>query len=212
MNKRVIDLEESISRDKTDYVMAYNVEPSPVGNIFTYKIKIEDLLALRPITVNGKSGTTIIVIADDIPDVSSTKKFTTATEKAKVALIKTDQGSTTYLAGDGSYQPVPVIPSGITTTTVVSTSTSTSLISTNNHLVITDTTSGALSIDLPLYPVNTQTVRVKDAGNAGTFNVTVNGNGKQIENTTSSIINTNFGAIEFVFADIVNKWLVVSFV
>jgi hypothetical protein len=107
-NKRIIDLEDSSQLDLNDYLALYNSEP--LSDHATYKRKVSDVLALKSISVNGKTGNTITINADDISDSVTTKKFVSTAEKAKINVIKTDQGGNAFLAGDGTYKTITVLP------------------------------------------------------------------------------------------------------
>ncbi len=104
-NKTIGQLEDSNHLDGNDFIAVYNAEASV--DSFTYKTRINDVLDLKSITINGKTGSTITINADDISDASATKKFVTATEKNKIGIIKTDQGVNAFLAGDGTYKAIP---------------------------------------------------------------------------------------------------------
>jgi len=206
--KRIIDLEDSSQLDLNDYLALYNSEPT--ADVYTYKRKVSDVLALKTITVNGKTGNTITLNADDISDTITAHKFVTAAEKAKIGIVRNDLGGNAYLAGDGTYKTITNTYSGETTILIVSGNTSIS--NTGNFLVICNTGSNALNIDLPASPLNKQAVRFKDSGNGLAHNVTVNGNGKLIEGDSFAVINSNYGAFEVMFISSINKWLVSSFV
>jgi len=107
-NKRIIDLEDSSQLDVNDYLALYNSEPQ--ADHATYKRKVSDVLALKSISVNGKTGNTITINADDIGDSVTSKKFVTTVEKNKINVIKTDQGGNAFLAGDGTYKTIAVLP------------------------------------------------------------------------------------------------------
>lgn len=117
-NKTIGQLEDSSFLDGNDFIALYNAEPS-VDNI-TYKARVNDVLGLKTIVVNGKTGSTITLSADDISDASTSKKFVTNTEKSKIGLIKNDLGGDVYLSGDGSYKSVNLNAnySGVTTTNI----------------------------------------------------------------------------------------------
>lgn len=62
-NKTIGQLEDSNYLDGNDFIALYNAEPS-VDNI-TYKARVNDVLGLKTIIVNGKTGSTITLNADD---------------------------------------------------------------------------------------------------------------------------------------------------
>lgn len=66
--------------------------------------------------------------------------------------------------------------------------------------VIPVDTSTARTINLPAVPVNTPVYIIKDnTGTAATNNITVSGNGNNIDGVASKIINTNYGFLRFVW-------------
>lgn len=116
--KTIGQLESSNQLDINDFIAAYNAE-SLADNV-TYKTRISDVLALKTISVNGKTGSTITITSDDISDASSAKKFVSGAEKNKIGLLRTDQGSSAFLAGDGTYKAVDLSYSGQTFITTAS--------------------------------------------------------------------------------------------
>lgn len=98
------ELPNSSDLDINDYLIIYNTEASP--DVLTYKGRIGDVLNLLNLSVNGKSGTTITITPDDLHDSTTLNKFVTASDKTKIALVRTDQGSGTFLAGDGTYRTI----------------------------------------------------------------------------------------------------------
>lgn len=65
--------------------------------------------------------------------------------------------------------------------------------------IMVDTTA-ARTINLPATPVAGDAYRIKDStGTAATNNITVQGNGNNIEGSASNVINTNFGRIHVVY-------------
>jgi hypothetical protein len=66
---------------------------------------------------------------------------------------------------------------------------------------------------LPLQPHNGEAFKFKDiSGNAFTYNITINGNGKNIDGLSSTLINTNYGAIEIVYYANTDSWYSLGFV
>ena len=74
----------------------------------TFKVTKADLLdAIAGIQeVNGKSTPVVTLILDDIGEGSNFKRMTPS-ERAKIALLKTDQGVDKFLRGDGNYGTPP---------------------------------------------------------------------------------------------------------
>lgn len=117
-NKTIGQLEDSGFLDGNDFLALYNAEPT-ADNI-TYKARVNDVLNLKSVVVNGKTGNTITINADDISDASTTKKFVTNTEKTKIALIQNNLGGDVFLTGDGSYKSIDLQAtySGVSTSNV----------------------------------------------------------------------------------------------
>lgn len=207
-NKRIVDLDNSNQLDTQDYLAVYNAEPT--ADALTYKATIADILALKSISVNGKTGSSITITPDDINDATSEKKFVNTSDKDKIALIKNDLGSDVFLAGDGTYRAMAGYSGG--TTVVVVTADNNISTANQNMLLVVDTSSGAITITLPESPIDKQSVKVKDGGNAYTNPITIDGNGKQIEGDSTAIVETNYGALEVMFIEVLDKWVVTSFV
>lgn len=73
-----------------------------------------------------------------------------------------------------------------------------------NYIVVGDTTT---TINLPSTPTNFSDVKIVDSrGDASVNNITINGNGKNINDDTSVIIDTNFGYVNMRYID--NKWVI----
>lgn len=69
----------------------------------------------------------------------------------------------------------------------------------------------AVSYTLPATPANGDQYIVKDAtGTAATNNITIDGNGNNIEATSTKVINTNYGCIHLSFNEVLSVWLVIS--
>ncbi len=83
------------------------------------------------------------------------------------------------------------------------------------ELILVDTSTSALIVTLPV----TATVHdgkfwiIKDkSGNASSKNITINGNGVNIDVGSSSIINTDWGSITVTFSTAANQYFVTAFV
>lgn len=69
-----------------------------------------------------------------------------------------------------------------------------------DYIIAGDTTSSAFTITLPASPGIGDTYIIKDAvGTAGTNNLTVSGNGNNIDGASTFVISTNYGAITVTF-------------
>ena len=70
----------------------------------------------------------------------------------------------------------------------------------SDFIVVGDTTSSAITFTLPALPNTGDTYVLKDGGgNASTNNLTINGNGSNIDGSSTYIISTNYGCITVVF-------------
>lgn len=82
----------------------------------------------------------------------------------------------------------------------------------DEYVVLVDTSSGAVTVNLPTTPEIGTAVKIKDKGNALTNNITVDaGTGNTIDGTQTASINTDYGALELVYGE-VNKWYSLAFI
>jgi len=80
------------------------------------------------------------------------------------------------------------------------------------YVVLVDTNSAAVTVNLPASPVIGTAVKIKDKGNALTNNIIVDaGAGKLIDNSQLATINTDFGALELVYGE-TNTWYSLAFI
>ena len=83
----------------------------------------------------------------------------------------------------------------------------------NNYVLLVDTSSAGQTITLPASPLNGLSYKIKDkSGNASVNNVTIDGNGSNIDGAANASINTNFGAFELVYSSDDTAWFTLSFV
>ena len=83
----------------------------------------------------------------------------------------------------------------------------------NNYVLLVDTSSAGQTITLPASPVDGLSYKIKDkSGNASVNNVTIDGNGSNIDGAANASINTNFGAFELVYSSDDTAWFTLSFV
>lgn len=75
-----------------------------------------------------------------------------------------------------------------------------SVISTDYIITVQKTAPQITSIILPASPVTSRSIIVKDgSGNAASFPITINGNGKNIDGAASFILNLNYSSVEIVY-------------
>jgi hypothetical protein len=70
----------------------------------------------------------------------------------------------------------------------------------SDYIIVTDSTAGAITINLLSSPTLGTTYNIKDGtGQSSTNNVTVSGNGANIDNASTFVINNNYACITLVF-------------
>lgn len=77
-----------------------------------------------------------------------------------------------------------------------------------DYTVLGDTTSSAFTISLPPSPSQGDTYNLGDAGNAATNNLTISGNGSNIDGSSTAVISTNFECMTVVYTG--SFWKVIS--
>ncbi len=78
--------------------------------------------------------------------------------------------------------------------------TGTTTLTTGSTFAILANHAAPLTVYLPLAPIDGQAFKFKDvSGNALGYNITIDGNGKNIDGSPTGIINTNYGAIEVMY-------------
>jgi len=74
------------------------------------------------------------------------------------------------------------------------------VLTSDNVIVVNKSTGSATTITLPASPTTGSMVIVKDGkGDAATNNITIQGNGKNIDGTASRVININYGAFSLAY-------------
>ena len=95
-------------------------------------------------------------------------------------------------------------------TTVVTSSTG---LTTGSSYTILANHTAAITITLPSTPLDGQVFKIKDAsGNALTNNITISGNGNNIDGGANALINTDYGALELVYNSSLGEWFGLAFV
>jgi hypothetical protein len=106
----------------------------------------------------------------------------------------TGQQSLTYIAGQliglsGRVMSVTTHASGTALT-----------LSLTQYIVAVDSSGGARTVNLPAAPTTGQTYRIKDSvGSALTNNITISGNGKNIDGAASKVLNTNYASVDLAY-------------
>lgn len=109
-NKNILQLKDVNEKlSLSDYFILWDFEENVDEP--TKKVTLGELIELFSgiASVNGKSEKDIILRSDDISSSGQSNKYITQAEKDKVAKIKTDQPSDTFLNGSGNYTNIPVI-------------------------------------------------------------------------------------------------------
>lgn len=82
----------------------------------------------------------------------------------------------------------------------------------DEYVVFIDSSVGNVTVNLPTSPVIGTIIKVKDTGNANTYDIIIDsGSGKVIDNAQTATINTDYGAIEFTYGK-TNIWYSTGFV
>ena len=116
-----------------------------------------------------------------------------------VLILSTTNVATAGTAGSGA-------PAGVIN--VISVNSNTTLNNTN-ELVLVDTSTNALTMTMPIDPVDGKVVKIKDkSNNAATNNITLSGNGHNIDGNSTATINTSKGAYELTFSPDENAWFI----
>jgi hypothetical protein len=70
----------------------------------------------------------------------------------------------------------------------------------DNIVVVNRSTGSATTITLPASPTSGEIKIIKDGkGDAATNNITIQGNGKNIDGTATQVINVNYGAFSLAY-------------
>ncbi len=85
-------------------------------------------------------------------------------------------------------------------------------LTTAEYVVLVQTSGATQTVTLPASPVNGQAYKLKDKGNALTNNITVNGNGNNIDGASTATINTDYGALELVYSLSDVEWYSLAFI
>ena len=83
-------------------------------------------------------------------------------------------------------------------------------LSSDFYVILVDSSGGALTVTLPSSPTTNQAYKIKDKGNALTNNITIDGNGNNLDGSSTALINTDYGALELLFDD--SEWFSLAFI
>lgn len=83
----------------------------------------------------------------------------------------------------------------------------------DNHVVLVDTSLSGITVTLMANPQDGQVYHIKDmSGNALANNIIINGNGNEIDGSSTVTINTDYGSLYFVYSDIYSQWYTLAFI
>lgn len=118
------------------------------------------------------------------------------------AIIYYDQTTNKLLVSENGGAYVDLVGGGDTVRNITS---SYAVIPTDNVISV-NAISGPIIITLESSPLISRSVAVKDAnGLASTYNITINGNGHNIDGASNSIITQAYGSIDLIFNG--SKWV-----
>jgi hypothetical protein len=87
------------------------------------------------------------------------------------------------------------------------------LLTTGSSYVILVNNSAPVTITLPATPLNGQVFKIKNvSGSAVTNIITVAGNGKNIDGSSTGLINTDYGALELIYDLTLRAWYSLAFI
>jgi len=87
---------------------------------------------------------------------------------------------------------------------------STVTLTASEYVVVGNTSGGAFTINLPAAPATGRAYKIKDSGDALSNNLTISGNGNNIDGAATAVINTDYGALELVFDG--SEWFTLAFI
>ena len=91
--------------------------------------------------------------------------------------------------------------------------TSVTLSTGSTYVILVNSPSAIITITLPATPRDGQVFKIKDVGGqAVTYNITIGGNGNLIDNASSALINTSYGALELFYELTLDKWYSMAFI
>lgn len=100
----------------------------------------------------------------------------------------------------------------VTDSSVISVSSNTTIANTVDTVLVSSS-GGTVTITLPSSPNPNRKITIKDrTGNALTNNITVNGNGRNIDGSSTAILNTNRASIQLTYSSQLNQYYVTGFV
>lgn len=109
----------------------------------------------------------------------------------------------TWINSDSEWE---ARPTQISTGTIVRLITTNYNVSPSDDVISIGTIASIITVTLESAPITGRTVIIKDAnGLASTYNITINGNGKNIDGNTNNIITQAYGSVDLIFNG--NKWI-----
>jgi len=90
--------------------------------------------------------------------------------------------------------------------------TANTLLTNSIDYVLVNSSSSGLTVTLPSTPDSSKKITVKDrTGNALSNNITIDGNGKNIDGVSTALIDTNRGSLQFIYSDEFDEWYIIGF-
>lgn len=110
-----------------------------------------------------------------------------------------EEVSTTTGSGSTSNNSNVTIITGATTLSV------------DNDMVLCNPSGGSFTAALPSSPSDGLNITLKDIGFAFSNNITISGNGKNIDGSSTILVDTNFGGYRLVYSSVLDSWFIRSF-
>jgi hypothetical protein len=102
--------------------------------------------------------------------------------------------------------------SGVTEESIVVITSATTLSNTTSKNVLVDH-SAPITVTLPASPNNGRVFTIKDvSGAALTNNITIAGNGNNIDGSSSASINTNYGSLKLIYSLSLDEWYTMAYI
>ena len=166
--------------------------------------------------ISGSSSNNATIVGGNSIRISGTTNYIDHTIVDKLAIISEpveNTGSTEVLVRDSSTGIVGYVDksdlANIPENIIIITGATT--LDTSNYIVLYNNSGATATITLPPTPIDTQRVSVKDvSGNALNNNITIAGNGINIEGASIALINTDYGGLGLLYNITINEWVVLT--
>jgi hypothetical protein len=132
----------------------------------------------------------------------------TSISSNKIQLKSLSGGTNVNITCDANYIAINTTKNCISAYSAITTGVT--LSTGSSYVILADSTGGAFTITLPATPINGEAFKIKNTACGLINNITVCGNGKNIDGFACALINTNCGALELMYDGSI--WSVLSFV